>query len=49
MACPSYPKTGPEEIVATVNAFQGRSDKMEATDLEVNPEKTETAVRGRKL
>jgi hypothetical protein len=43
VACPEKSKAGPEEMEGDVVAFEDLN-KMEATDLEVNPDATETIL-----
>jgi hypothetical protein len=40
---PDNLKASPEGTVVTVDTFEGHSNKMEVTDLELNPEETEAA------
>jgi hypothetical protein len=44
VACPDNSKAGLKEREAVVNTFEQRSSKMNATDLEANPEETEATV-----
>jgi hypothetical protein len=44
VACPDKSKASPEEIEADMDTFAERSRKMEATDLEANPEAAEVVV-----
>jgi hypothetical protein len=42
VTCTNKLKAGPEEMEAAMDTFEEPSSKREATDLEVNPEATET-------
>jgi hypothetical protein len=48
-ACPEKSKAGPDRMEDVVVTFEGSLDRMEATDVEVNPEETEAAVGRQEL
>jgi hypothetical protein len=49
VGCPNKSKVGPEGTGAAVDIFKRISDKMEATNLEANPEATEAVVELQEL